>query len=261
MDFDFQYVDQESVVNRNYFEGIKEMVICVICAGILVEPQQCRSCENSYCSNCIKIWTKKSSTCPFKCSNFETKDATRTLKNLLDKLILKCPNKCDSNEEFNYENCVRHIQTSCQKLKTNCPCCESYVLKTQIKETEVIRDLKYEIIRLETENSNLKNKNRELSLEIKNLEQNISSKSSETLKRKQLEEENQGLIDKCPHFKGNYNPVFACCDEAYPCYLCHNEKQNHTFQFSNKVVCLKCSEIYMGSTCPGCQTIQMYRKK
>jgi hypothetical protein len=134
-------------------------------------------------------------------------------------------------------------------------------LKTQIKETEVIRDLKYEIIRLETENSNLKNKNRELSLEIKNLEQNISSKSSETLKRKQLEEENQGLIDKCPHFKGNYNPVFACCDEAYPCYLCHNEKQNHTFQFSNKVVCLKCSEIYMGSTCPGCQTIQMYRKK
>ncbi len=262
MENKYQYIDAESIVNKQFFEGIKEIVICIICTGIVANPMQCKQCENIFCSDCIKSWCRKSSTCPLKCSTFETKEASRTIKNLLDKLIFKCANKCQDQNDFTYENLMKHIYTSCDKLKSNCPCCDSFVLRSQIKETEVIRELKCQIIRMETENANLKNRNKELSSEIQNINQinkTFISAASQSFRKK--EDDSPSLVDKCLHFKGNYNPIFACCDKAFPCYVCHNENQNHSYQFSNKVICLVCNEIYMGSTCPGCQTTQMYKKK
>jgi hypothetical protein len=65
-------------------------------------------------------------------------------KNLLEKLILKCPYKCNNEEEFNYETLIKHLSI-CDKMKVNCPCCDSFVPMHQIKEPDETQNLKLEI--------------------------------------------------------------------------------------------------------------------
>ena len=72
---------------------------------------------------------------------------------------------------------------------------------------------------------------------------------------------NTTLFDKCPHFFGNYMPKFACCNKFYGCYLCHNENEDHLYQFSNKVSCLFCKTVYAGKTCPKCKANQLFQRK
>ena len=72
---------------------------------------------------------------------------------------------------------------------------------------------------------------------------------------------NNTLFDKCPHFYGNYMPKFACCNKFYGCYLCHNENEDHPYQFSNKVACLFCKNVYAGKTCSKCKANQIFKRK
>lgn len=72
---------------------------------------------------------------------------------------------------------------------------------------------------------------------------------------------NNTLFDKCPHFFGNYIPKFACCNKFYGCYLCHNENEDHLYQFSNKVACLFCKTVYPGKSCPKCKANQLFQRK
>ena len=72
---------------------------------------------------------------------------------------------------------------------------------------------------------------------------------------------NTTLFDKCPHFYGNYMPKFACCNKFYGCYLCHNENEDHIYQFSNKVACLFCKNVYAGKTCTKCKANQIFKRK
>ena len=101
-------------------------------------------------------------------------------------------------------------------------------------------------------NSNIKGQRRSSLNQSKN---NIFGLSS------YLDSNELGIVDKCEHFKGNYIPIFSCCEKSYPCFICHNKYQNHEFIISNKVVCLICKNIYSGPKCDVCNTYQIYRKK
>ena len=87
---------------------------------------------------------------------------------------------------------------------------------------------------------------------------NIKEKPKETIIDNS---KNNTLFDKCPHFYGNYMPKFACCNKFYGCYLCHNENEDHAYQFSNKVACLFCKNVYAGKTCPKCKANQIFKRK
>ena len=79
-----------------------------------------------------------------------------------------------------------------------------------------------------------------------------------------LEKNNRGntkLFDKCKHFYGNYIPKFSCCGKFYACYMCHDENENHPYQFSNKVICLFCKNVYAGKTCTKCKVDQLFQRK
>ncbi len=85
---------------------------------------------------------------------------------------------------------------------------------------------------------------------------------NELCKLKMIKNTNEGgLIDKCIHFKANYKPIFQCCNQVYPCYICHDERETHTYIFSEKVLCLVCGNIYEGMQCNKCFTKQLYIKK
>lgn len=276
------FLDSESIVNKPFFDGIKEMVQCVICTGVIFDPMQCTSCENAFCKKCILNWQSKSSTCPFKCNTFAIKEGARTLKGLLEKLIFRCQNYCSSGDEFTYEKICKHLQI-CENMRVFCKSCGSYVRQTQIVEPEEIKLLKDKIVQLELMNTNLRKKNQELEEEVEILSKNNSSSYGNGLNQKgsilkassrnstslpcnfnikeKYKDYEMGLINKCDHFKGNYKPIFACCNKAFSCYICHNEAQSHSYEFSNKVVCLICNNIYTGSKCTKCNAIQVYKQK
>ncbi len=317
------YIDAECIINRNYYEGIKEMVSCIICSGIIVDPSQCNSCENNFCKVCIMTWKVKSNNCPFKCQIITIKDSGRTIKNLLEKLQFTCPNKCDL--EFSYDNLIKHFP-NCKNRKILCSQCSQLITKNS--ESAEIENLRYLISELEEENLMLKDKllgkdneikdfnttlndindgikrfstlnvsgsnfvsqslvmqnfqnlqNSQIAQSMNNLQANNnlnnnnsnnsnnnpgfkhSNSNSSMNSSNNKSDEETGLVDKCTHFKGNYKPIFACCSKAYPCFICHNAKEKHAYEFSNKVVCLLCSNIYSGTECNQCGAIQMYKKK
>ena len=245
------YIDSESVINKDFFENVKEMLTCCICTGVLVDPMQCSSCENCFCRSCIENWIKKAHTCPYKCSSPRIKEGGRMVKNLLEKLIFKCENECGA-VNLTYKKKIEHIK-QCVKRSLICENCGSEYneRKNRIK-IDLKKELqnKYEKMRKEMqilleEKQRLKDKIKK----IKNSTHNNSNSISNL------------LIDKCNHFYGNYKPIFICCNEAYPCYQCHDENQFHHYEFSNKVLCLICGNIYKGNTCNVCNTSQIYKKK
>lgn len=115
-------------------------------------------------------------------------------------------------------------------------------------------------------NSNFHNRNNSLnskSVQISNVNV-VSKNSSKEVKKKDvvtIHNNEYDLFDKCPHFKGNYIPIFNCCEKSYPCYICHQEANIHNIEISNKVICLYCKNIYTGNQCDTCGAFQLYKRK
>jgi hypothetical protein len=245
---ELDYVDSSSIQNKDFLEKVKEIILCTICTSLIVDPKQCKNCENNFCNHCITKWLKSSKTCPFKCQDFEIKETTRTVRNILEKLVLDCPH-CDL-KSMNYESLMKHIKT-CTSLKTHCPSCSSLVEVKLIKEFELQNKLIEELKQLEELNEKLNIENKNLKDKMKTFEKKLS-----------IEDTELKLKDKCEHYMGNYMPIFSCCNTAFPCYICHDaKKQDHQYEIGNNVICLVCNNIYSGSRCTSCNTIQAYKKK
>jgi hypothetical protein len=155
------YLDSSQIVNQDYYETVKDISTCIICAGIIIDPLQCLSCENCFCKNCINAWIKKSNTCPFKCAKIETKEASRLVKNMMSRLIFKCPlYSCE--RDIPYEDLSQH-EKKCTTETTTCPMCKSTVKKSCLGDRKSNDELKIEleimsklIEELKTENEQLK---------------------------------------------------------------------------------------------------------
>jgi len=100
------------VIDDEFYKSVSEEVTCSICLDIKKDPLMCSKCQNSYCSNCIKDWKKKSSQCPFKC-NEPSYIPARLVKNLICKLNFKCQNGCD--KIIPYEKLEMHLDFECEK--------------------------------------------------------------------------------------------------------------------------------------------------
>jgi hypothetical protein len=245
------YIDINHIVNKEFFETVKELIICTICTGIIIDPKQCQTCENSFCNKCITKWQTKSKSCPYKCTGLIIKECTRAIRNLLDKLIITCPYSCEGS--LTYEQLLKHLKT-CKKVQCKCPTCGSLVPESDVKENGDLAKLKEDYKNLQEANKKLLAEKIELNEKIKQISKKMNLNNSA--------ESELGLKDKCEHFKGNYIPLFACCNKAYPCYICHDlESRDHAYEFSNRVICLNCNNIYTGIQCSQCNAFQIYRKK
>jgi hypothetical protein len=159
------FIDNSQIVNQDYYETVKDISTCIICTGVVVDPMQCTSCENCFCKGCINAWIKKSSTCPFKCAKSEYKEASRLVKNMMGKLVFKCPFEvCSSNVP--YDELLQHDK-KCSTIgeTTKCPTCGTEVKKCNIDrktndelrtELEIVNKL---LAELRAENDSLKQGN------------------------------------------------------------------------------------------------------
>jgi hypothetical protein len=142
------YLDSSEVLNTSVYQTVKDVVHCSICTGIIIEPQQCLSCDNCFCKECITNWQTKSKTCPMKCSNPTFKDS-RIVRNVLSKLIFKCPKDCP--QEVPYDVIFSH-ENDCANTTSECPSCSSKVKRCDIKgdNVKIINSLKEEILSLKS---------------------------------------------------------------------------------------------------------------
>lgn len=266
-----EYLSSSQIVNVGLYESIRELVACHICHGILIDPTTCCECESTYCKPCIQAWKLNQRTniiCPMKCPDNNFHEPTRVLKNLLDKLEFKC-SYCNSEIIYSYQGITKHYNIECEKRMIECELCKNLVKYTDYRSTEFYQEFTKkgeEIKYLNEENRRLRQENIELNKKLKKVNQDflINKQSSESncsnrilsISNNQLE-----LFDKCPHFKGNYIPIFKCCEKSFPCYICHQEATNHLMELSDKVICLYCKEIYSGNCCESCGAFQLYKKK
>lgn len=313
------YIDPDCITNPAFYDSIREIVVCNICTGILLNPRECSLCQNSFCKKCLDEWTCINSSCPYKCEKSEFRESSRTLKNLLEKLLFHC-NSCNSTEkEQTYALFLKHVK-SCEKIKVNCPTCDSLVNKKTLNENKFYLKLKESYNNLLEKFKSSKEENQKLKEEIKFIKENqqhqlpsdspmksfinsnfqnvnlnrrnstgsnlnnfisnlsnnsninnfpINNNSNNNNSNFPINNNNNsnnlnseiGIIDKCEHFKGNYMPIFSCCEKSFPCFMCHDEVKDHQYKISNKVVCLICKNIYSGPKCNVCNSYQVYRKK
>lgn len=106
-------ITQSLIENYSEIQSFEEEILCYICQNVIIDPVQCIECQNTFCKDCLKQWNKKSSTCPFRCKTFETKE-NKLLKRLLSKLQLKCPNKC--GKTISYDDFIKHTTKTCSKI-------------------------------------------------------------------------------------------------------------------------------------------------
>ncbi len=111
--------DKEFIVEE--FLTISEELTCSICLNLLNDPISCQSCDNMFCSNCIKIWNKVSSTCPNMCI-FKPKPILHSIANLLGKIKMKCLYyKKGCLSIVNYKEMQSHLE-QCEFSIWKCEC-------------------------------------------------------------------------------------------------------------------------------------------
>ncbi|CAF4272312.1 unnamed protein product, partial [Rotaria magnacalcarata] len=113
-------------VDKRFSEASSEL-ICSICQNVLWKPIACTTCENAFCTGCIRTWINKQQqskqvTCPFNCT-FKEKRPPPILNSLLSKLRVYCAYASNGCEEvLSYDALEGHEQT-CQYERTPCKIC------------------------------------------------------------------------------------------------------------------------------------------
>ena len=101
------FIKQDEIVNKEYYNGIKDIITCLICLDIISDPVQCDKCQHCFCSKCIQNCKK----CPLRCnySNF-------TPALLCKKLISEIEIKCVCGETIKYDNILKHKVEECKNI-------------------------------------------------------------------------------------------------------------------------------------------------
>lgn len=94
---------------------------CAICAMVVKEPTECRSCQSLFCSACIQPWRAKNRSCPKKCKGNEDVEfgaVHRFVAQELNDMAFKCRNEhCKLSHK--YSEAIFHL-SNCELLLQPC---------------------------------------------------------------------------------------------------------------------------------------------
>ena len=97
----------DEIANKEYYEGIKDIITCLICLDIITDPVQCDKCQHCFCSKCIQSCKK----CPLRCNNSNFIPAF-----LCKKLISEIEIKCECGENIKYDSILKHKIEECKNI-------------------------------------------------------------------------------------------------------------------------------------------------
>ena len=250
------YLDPDKLLDKTNISYKK--LICSLCKGIVIEPTEL-FCEHLFCSFCLNDWLGQlNDKCPV-CNKLIYKKPllTEENKNLLNNLKFN-----DKEKIYTYDEYVNYIRSGNINnlaagpniiINSNENNNKNYKCKVCGKEyNNLIQKVK----------NQYEERNKELTKELRKIYEYKRKLQGDIYENKYGKKmPDTTLIDKCKHFSGNYKPIFECCNNAYGCYICHDENECHEYQISKKVICLLCACIYEGNECPNCKVKQCYERK
>lgn len=92
--------------------------VCSICTMVIKDPQECGSCNSTYCRECITPWHTSNKTCPKKCKGnqeVEIKELNRFVHKTLKNLKFSCPKEV-CGTVLKYEEALKHLETCDHQL-------------------------------------------------------------------------------------------------------------------------------------------------
>ena len=186
-------IQDSQILNFEFYQEIQDDISCIICSKILCNPVMCVKCENAFCKNCIIGWKLKKDVCPLNCTPLEFKEISLSLKKLLNKVLVKCPNDCS----VSLQDYFKHLQLCLEiNKKISCWNCNSNVkyIDCSFKSYDEIKEsfeIKIQKLKEDFEKLELN----PLIDEIKNLKIKINQLIDEnSLLHRQLDK-NEGLIN------------------------------------------------------------------
>ena len=102
----YMMINPTDIEISNNLSVLQSLLKCKICNGVVVNPYQCKNCDNIFCKQCIL--TKK---CP-NCKG-DIKE-NKIFKELTSKLLVKCKNGC--GELIPFDDYKEHMEIKCKKI-------------------------------------------------------------------------------------------------------------------------------------------------
>lgn len=168
----FEYVNESS---------IDPELICTICQSPYQDPR-CTPCDHTFCADCINTWVKANSrSCPTCRQTFPSNDlapANRIVRNMLDRLLVKCTRCGDTT--LRRDQFADHRQKKCPKNSVCCLSAEVYCpwtgpqdqLESHLSSC-IFHQLQDVLEELISENSGLKKQLAEQKIRLDDLESEI----------------------------------------------------------------------------------------
>ena len=104
------YLNEDNVVKDELYKTFESSITCIICLDIIIEPTMCMKCQNVYCKECIKNWSKIDGKCPNRCENSNYQKC-KSINELLSKINFNCKN---CKNIINYNEVEKHCISKCQ---------------------------------------------------------------------------------------------------------------------------------------------------
>ncbi|CAF1476413.1 unnamed protein product [Rotaria magnacalcarata] len=216
-------VEQSNSIAADRVQGSfdEDLVTCSICHMILWKPVACKTCENSFCSDCINQWQQKQpNKCPFTC-HYEERKCIGAILKVLSRLQINCcymQNGCSvavpyeglekHEQQCDYqfkkcEGCQRELllkdlaqhQELCDQIDLKCSTCETLFKRKDMKNHKEVQCLKQQL-------QQQKNQVQELKLEFKQEIQQLKETMEQKLKNQQdtidqLHVKNEEMQEEC----------------------------------------------------------------
>ncbi|KAG9579204.1 hypothetical protein KCU77_g408, partial [Aureobasidium melanogenum] len=112
----------------DYVSAYDSNLMCPICRSAFVDPVVVADCDHHFCRDCLDYttsWNQYSGTCP-ACRRpgrlIGSGSASKLLLNILDDLVVKCPNQPDGcDKQIKRGHLLDHINLYCDYTLIDCP--------------------------------------------------------------------------------------------------------------------------------------------
>ena len=108
----YPYIDDDCLIEDEFYNDIKEMIECKLCQKLLKTPMMCNVCGSAFCNNCVKKMQKKKDK-SHKCKKAKYIENKNVIK-MMSKLKYLCRN---CKNEVKKEDIENHLKQGCEKLE------------------------------------------------------------------------------------------------------------------------------------------------
>lgn len=105
---------------ERFLDSFGQDLVCQICLCVLQDPLECKTCQSSFCTQCISTWKLNRNKCPNNCE-LSLHTSHKYLRSALESLHLKCINaELGCEKVVTLGNISKHENKKCEFRMAKC---------------------------------------------------------------------------------------------------------------------------------------------